>query len=81
MNLKFEKYWGECNLLMAVGVVLDSSFKMKLVQFCFPKIYQEPEAIRNIERVHRVLNELYGEYVDDQNLFGGPQRGRTGKFL
>jgi hypothetical protein len=39
MNLKFEKYWGKCNLLMAVGAILDPRFKMKLVQFCFPKIY------------------------------------------
>jgi hypothetical protein len=36
MYLKFEKYWGECNLLMAVGAVLDPRFKLKLVQFCFP---------------------------------------------
>jgi hypothetical protein len=77
MNMKFEKYWGECNLLMAVGAVLDPRFKMKLVQFCFPEIYQEPEATRNIERVHRVLNELYGECVDDHNLsIAGPQRGQ-----
>jgi hypothetical protein len=70
MNLKFEKYWVECSLPMAVNVVLDPRFKMKLVQFCFP----EPEATRNIERVRRVLNELYGEYVDDHNLIAGPQR-------
>jgi hypothetical protein len=75
MNLKFEKYWGECNLLMAIGAILDRRFKIKLVQFCFPKIYQKPEATTNIERVCRVLNELYGEYVDDHNLSAGPQSG------
>jgi len=73
MNLKFEKYWKECNLLMAAGAVLDPRFKTKLVQFCFPKIYQEPKATTNIEMVHRVLKKLYGEYVDDHNLSDGPQ--------
>jgi hypothetical protein len=75
MYLKFEKYSGECNLLMAVGAVLDPRFKLKLVQFCFPEIYQEPEATRNVEKVRSVLNELYGEYVDAHNLSVAPNRG------
>jgi hypothetical protein len=74
MYLKFEKYWGDCNLLMAVGAILDSRLKMKLVQFCFPEIYQEHEATRNVEKLHSVLNELYGEYVDAHNLTAAPNR-------
>jgi len=31
MNIKFEKYWGKCNLLMAIAAVLNPKFKMKLV--------------------------------------------------
>jgi hypothetical protein len=77
MNLKFGKYWGEYNMLVAIGVVLDPRFKMKLVQFYFSEIYQEPEATRNIERVCRALNELYSEYVDDHNLSASPQRGHN----
>jgi hypothetical protein len=76
MNLKFKKYWGECNLLMAIGAILDPSFKIKLVQFCSPKIYQKLEATTNIKRVRRVLNELYGEYVNDHNWSTGPQSGQ-----
>jgi len=67
---------GECNLLMTVGAVLDTRFRMKLVQFCFPEIYQVPKATRNIERICRVLKELYGGYVDDHNLSISPQRGQ-----
>jgi hypothetical protein len=75
MYLKFEKYWGDCNLLMVVGAILDPRLKMKLVQFCFPEIYQEHEATRNVEKVCSVLNELYGEYVDAHNLTAAPNRG------
>ncbi|XP_038983217.1 zinc finger BED domain-containing protein RICESLEEPER 2-like [Phoenix dactylifera] len=35
MNEKFEKYWGDCNLLMAIGAVLDPRYKMQLIVFCF----------------------------------------------
>ncbi|XP_042964774.1 zinc finger BED domain-containing protein RICESLEEPER 2-like [Carya illinoinensis] len=68
MNTKFDKYWGECNLLMAVTAVLDPRFKMMLVQFCFPVIYLEPEATRNIDTILRILYELYDEYAEDYNL-------------
>jgi hypothetical protein len=67
MNLKFEKYWGECNLLMAIAAVLDPRFKMKLIQYCFPLIYPEPDATKNIEYVLSVLHELFDEYVKDHN--------------
>ncbi|XP_042944720.1 zinc finger BED domain-containing protein RICESLEEPER 1-like [Carya illinoinensis] len=68
MNTKFDKYWGECNLLMAVAAVLDPRFKMMLVQFCFPVIYSEPEATKNIDTILRILYELYDEYAEDYNL-------------
>lgn len=67
MNIKFEKYWGECNLLMAIAAVLDPRFKMKLIQYCFPLIYPEPNATKNIEYVLSVLHELFDEYVKDHN--------------
>jgi len=53
---------------------------MKLLQFSFLEIYQEPEATTNIEMVRRVLNELYGKYVDDHNLNVVPQSGQENVF-
>ncbi|KAF5481453.1 hypothetical protein F2P56_002101 [Juglans regia] len=67
MTAKFDKYWGECNLLMAITAVLDPRFKMILIQFCFPLIYQEPDASKNIDHVSQVLHELYDEYVHEYN--------------
>nr|POE77161.1 zinc finger bed domain-containing protein ricesleeper 2 [Quercus suber] len=52
---------------MAIVVVLDPRFKMTLINFSFPKIYQGFEVARNIVRVHDSLYELYNEYVVDYN--------------
>ena len=65
MKLKFVKYWGECNFVMAIVAVLDPRFKMTLINFSFPKIYQGFEVARNIDRVHDSLYELFNEYVAD----------------
>ena len=65
MKLKFDKYWGECNFVMAIAAVLDPRFKMTLINFSFPKIYQGFEIARNIDCVHDSLYELYNEYVVD----------------
>ncbi len=63
MKKKFDKYWGECNLLMAIAAVLDPRVKMRALDFCFPKIYTQAEVVANIEKVKCALNELYNEYV------------------
>ena len=65
MKLKFDKYWGECNFVMAIAAVLDPRFKMTLINFSFPKIYQGFEVARNIDCVHDALYQLYNEYVMD----------------
>ncbi|KAL0397119.1 UNVERIFIED_CONTAM: Zinc finger BED domain-containing protein DAYSLEEPER [Sesamum calycinum] len=38
---RFTKYWDDCNLVLAVAVVMDPRFKMKLVEFSFSRIYGE----------------------------------------
>ena len=50
---------------MAITAMLDPRFKMTLINFSFPRIYQGFEVARNIDRVHDSLYELYNEYVKD----------------
>ena len=50
---------------MAIATMLDPWFKITLINFSFPKIYQEFEVARNINCVHDSLYELYNEYVVD----------------
>ncbi|XP_072980770.1 zinc finger BED domain-containing protein RICESLEEPER 2-like [Typha angustifolia] len=62
MRKKFDKYWEECDMLLAVAAVLDPRYKMKLINFCFPKIYCFAEAQINMQRVHRVLYTIFESY-------------------
>lgn len=65
MAHKFDKYWGSCNLLMAIAGVLDPRWKMLLVQFTFPKIYPANEVEENITKVQRALFDLFDSYASN----------------
>ncbi|MBA0611098.1 hypothetical protein Godav_011806 [Gossypium davidsonii] len=40
MQRKFDKYWGECNLLISIATILDPMNNMKLIDFSF-RLYKE----------------------------------------
>ncbi|KAI8567951.1 hypothetical protein RHMOL_Rhmol02G0160900 [Rhododendron molle] len=61
MKLKFDKYWGEINLLMGLGAILDPRYKMVLPGFCFPVMYNDP--LPKVSQLKDSLHELYNEYV------------------
>jgi len=62
MHEKFDKYWKDCSLVLAIAVVMDPRFKMKLVEFSYSKIYGA-EAAKYVKVVDDALHELYKEYV------------------
>ncbi|XP_010906914.1 zinc finger BED domain-containing protein RICESLEEPER 2 [Elaeis guineensis] len=62
MHEKFDKYWKDCSLVLAIAVVMDPRFKLKLVEFSFSKIYGA-DAVRYINVVNDSIHELYLEYV------------------
>lgn len=59
---KFDKYWKHCYLVLAIAVVLDPRFKMKLVEFNFNKMYDE-HAESWIRAVNDSVHELFLEYI------------------
>ncbi|KAG8381372.1 hypothetical protein BUALT_Bualt06G0115400 [Buddleja alternifolia] len=63
MKRKFDKYWGESNLLMAIAAVLDPRYKMMALEFFFPKLYSPEKATTELAFVRRTLYDLYSEYV------------------
>ncbi|XVE71494.1 hypothetical protein DITRI_Ditri10aG0155300 [Diplodiscus trichospermus] len=62
MQEKVGKYWKDCSLVLAIAVVMDPRFKMKLVEFSFTKIYGE-DAPTHIKIVDDGIHELFLEYV------------------
>ena len=69
MSGKFDKYWGECNMLMSLAVVLDPRYKIKLISFCFPLIYSFDAACDRKSVVLDILRELYKVYVAAHNSY------------
>ncbi|KAL6545629.1 hypothetical protein OROGR_009503 [Orobanche gracilis] len=62
MKVKFDKYWGECHLLMSMAAVLDPRLKMVVINHCFPKIYLTHEVESNASKVRKNMYALYAEY-------------------
>ena len=65
MQRKFDKYWGDCNLLISIAAVLDPRNKITLIDFTFRVIYSEENTHFEISIVRESLYKLYKEYVDD----------------
>ncbi|XWS19111.1 hypothetical protein CRYUN_Cryun32bG0103400 [Craigia yunnanensis] len=59
---KFDRYWSDCFLVLAIAVIMDPRFKMKLVEFSFSRIYGE-DAGMYIKIVDDGIHELYLEYI------------------
>ena len=69
MKQRFDKYWGECNMLMAIGAVLDPRLKMRVLEITFPKMFSSHLARENISKVRDVMYQLYDEYVRMHSSF------------
>ncbi|KAK4417344.1 Zinc finger BED domain-containing protein RICESLEEPER 1 [Sesamum alatum] len=70
MKVKFDKYWGETNLLLSIAAVLDPRCKLRALEFCFPRLYSLENVERQIAIVQKTLYELYSEYVAISNIEG-----------
>ncbi|KAJ7962833.1 zinc finger BED domain-containing protein DAYSLEEPER-like [Quillaja saponaria] len=63
---KLDKYWRESCLILAVAVVMDPRFKMKVVEFTFNKIFSEDAEllIRDVDDgLHRLFLEYFAQML------------------
>ncbi|XP_066357203.1 zinc finger BED domain-containing protein RICESLEEPER 2-like [Miscanthus floridulus] len=63
MNEMFDEYWKDCNVMLAIAVVLDPRFKMKIVEFSYSKIYGLMKGAKYVKLVDDAVHELYKEYI------------------
>lgn len=61
MILKFDKYWGLINGVMAIGAVLDPRYKMTLLNYFFPLMYGD-DFPKELERVKKLCEDLVDGY-------------------
>ncbi|GJX47272.1 zinc finger BED domain-containing protein RICESLEEPER 2-like protein [Tanacetum coccineum] len=59
----FDKYWGECNMLMCIACVLDPRCKFDMLKFYFKEIYDKETLTEKIEEVKELLKKIYKEYA------------------
>ncbi|KAJ9560909.1 hypothetical protein OSB04_006069 [Centaurea solstitialis] len=87
MKVRFDKYWGECNMLMSIGTVLDPRLKMRAIEIAWPKMFPSNVARENVRKVKEVMYELFDEYVrmyssildeSGQSEFGSNTREENG---
>nr|KAJ0185290.1 hypothetical protein LSAT_V11C900464230 [Lactuca sativa] len=70
MLTKFEKYWNVIHNVMSVAIVLDPRYKLKLINYFFPKLYGN-EARSEIMQVRNIITELFEEYKKKHNAKQG----------
>uniref|UniRef100_A0A2N9ETT1 BED-type domain-containing protein n=1 Tax=Fagus sylvatica TaxID=28930 RepID=A0A2N9ETT1_FAGSY len=64
MLVKFEKYWSEFSIVLAIAVILDPRFKLQFVDFCYKKLYGVGGSYEYL-KVREKLFALFGEYVSN----------------
>ncbi|KAL6521245.1 hypothetical protein OROGR_017814 [Orobanche gracilis] len=62
MLVKFNKYWSEFNVLLAVAVVFDPRYKFQLLEFSYQKLYGAGS--KELGKVRETLFGLFHEYVN-----------------
>ncbi|KAH6821483.1 hypothetical protein C2S53_009721 [Perilla frutescens var. hirtella] len=58
MNVKFDKYWRSCNLLLCVAAVLDPKNKMEVVKWCAENTCSEVDGVVLMTIVREALRAL-----------------------
>ncbi|CAN1176354.1 Zinc finger BED domain-containing protein RICESLEEPER 1, partial [Linum perenne] len=64
---KFDKYWGDCNLVIAFAAILDPRNKFTLVEHCVKDLYTQDNYTAHVQLIRQKLYDLYNEYVAEFN--------------
>ncbi|KAL2924292.1 putative AC transposase [Bienertia sinuspersici] len=62
MMEKFEKYWSDYSILLAIAVLLDPRYKMHFVKTALGKLYVHAEVEVKVQEIYDAFVELYKFY-------------------
>ncbi|KAL2455552.1 Zinc finger BED domain-containing protein DAYSLEEPER [Abeliophyllum distichum] len=62
MKIKFDKYWSDYCVVLALGCVLDSRTKLKFLSSCYRRMYPH-DYQEKVDRVKNVLYILFSGYI------------------
>ncbi|KAJ0034731.1 hypothetical protein Pint_25882 [Pistacia integerrima] len=62
MKKKFDIYWEDCRLVLAIAIVLDPRFKLDIVKLWFQEIYGQDDADERFAGIEFNLKQIYKEY-------------------
>ncbi|KAK9666385.1 hypothetical protein RND81_14G181300 [Saponaria officinalis] len=63
LSEKFDMYWRDCCVVLAMAVVMDPRYKLKLVRFTLTKLYGEDEGDIWVRTIDESMHDLYFEYI------------------
>ncbi|GJW22726.1 zinc finger BED domain-containing protein RICESLEEPER 2 [Tanacetum coccineum] len=63
MKEKFDKYWGECNMLMCIACILDPRCKFTMLNLYFKDTYTKEEIDQKNEDLKELLGKNHVEYA------------------
>ncbi|KAK9100269.1 hypothetical protein Scep_023699 [Stephania cephalantha] len=83
MQLKFDKYWKDCNEILAIGVILDPRYKTKVVDFAFSRIYGDEDKFKVaiIRDKLQLLLETYSHESHHSSGYVSSTSNQTPQFV
>lgn len=58
MHERFDKYWKDCNVMLAIAVVMDPRFRMKIAEFRCSSLYGLKD-VKYVKVVDDAVHKLY----------------------
>ena len=77
MLVKFEKYWIEFSVVLAIAVVLDPRYKFPFIDWCYRKLYGYASSLQYLKVCEKLIS-MFGVYVSNV-LAPSTSSGRLGQ--
>ncbi|CAB4263762.1 unnamed protein product [Prunus armeniaca] len=79
MMEKFDKYWKEYSLILAVAVILDPRYKIQFVEFCYKRLYgYNSEEMTKVRDMLFSLFDLYFRIYSSSESVSGTSSASNG---